>query len=78
MRMDKFTEKQAEVMHEAIATHLESPRVVQLAGQFAEEQGETLQHYNPRERMFTLSDGEPYTAEYIIQHMNAAPDVLPS
>lgn len=61
--------KQEAVVHEAVTVYFESPKVVKLATEFAEQQGQTLMHYNPRERMFTLADGEPYTAGYIVKHM---------
>ncbi|XJZ25928.1 hypothetical protein ACF5W4_11000 [Bacillota bacterium Lsc_1132] len=67
--VDRLIDQQADVMQKAVVEFYESPRTVKAAADFAEEQGQLLQHYSPRGRIFTLTDGEPYTAEYIINHM---------
>lgn len=66
---EQMIDRQGEVIDEAIRKYYESPQVVKLAAKFAAEQQQFLMNYSPRERIFTLSDGEPYTADYIIKHM---------
>jgi hypothetical protein len=44
-----------------------------MAATFAQDQGQLLQNYSHRERIFILTDGEPYTAEYIINRIHKQP-----
>lgn len=71
--IDQLVDQHFAVLHDAIVNHMESPKVCKLAAAFACEQCLWLSHYEPRERMFFLSDGEPYTADYIIKHMTEKP-----
>jgi len=67
--IEQLIDQHFAVLQDAIVKHLESPKVCKLAADFACEQCLWLTHYEPRERLFFLSDGEPYTADYIIKHM---------
>ena len=62
---------QKDVIDFAIDRYHESPEVCKLAANFAAEQGENLKGYSARERIFFLTDGEPYTASYIINHYSS-------
>jgi len=67
--IDRLIAKHFDVIHQAIVDGFESPHVCKLAANFACEQCLWLDHYTPHGRLFYLSDGEPYSADYIIEHM---------
>ncbi|GAK41758.1 hypothetical protein PUW24_11320 [Paenibacillus urinalis] len=68
MTADRLIDQQLKVVEEAVGKHYVSPQLVLCATEFAEEQGELLQKYDPVQQLFFLTDGEPYSHEAIVKY----------